>query len=154
MHDFIVHAKRLDNGEWVEGNLFVPDKPDTPTQICIGTNIVRITYDVDPSTIGWYTGSKDKNGKRIFEGDIFEFDDEVWESHYTSCGTEYDFCEIKNYGVVGFDEDRSCFDFVQYKFNENSVEADLHENHDIEFAEFVSELEVIGNIHDNPELIR
>lgn len=154
MHDFIVHAKRLDNGEWVEGNLFVPDKPDTPTQICIGTNIVRITYDVDPSTIGQYTGLTDKNGTRIFEGDIFEFDDEVWESHYTSCGTEYDSCEIKNYGVVGFDEDRSCFDFVQYKFNENSVEADLHENHDIEFAEFVSELEVIGNIHDNPELIR
>ena len=106
---------------------------------------------VIPSTVGQYTGLTDKNGNRIFEGDIFEFDDEVWESYYTSCGTEYDSWEIKNYGVVGFDEDRSCFDFVKYKFSENSVEADLHENHNIEFAEFVSELEVFANIHDNPE---
>ena len=154
MRDILFRGKRLDNGEWVEGNLFIPDKPDTPTQICIGTNIVRISYDVDPLTIGQYTGLKDKNGKRIFEGDVFEFDDEVWESYYTSCGTEYDSWKIKNYGVVGFDEDRSCFDFVRYKFSENSVEADLHENHNIEFAEFVSELEVIANIHDNPEMLR
>ena len=109
--------------------------------------------EVNPDTVGQYTGLTDKNGNKIFEGDIFKFNDEVWESSYTACGTEYDSYEVKNYGVVGFDEDRSCFDFVQYKFNENSVEADLHENYDIEFADFISELEVIGNIYDNPELL-
>lgn len=108
---------------------------------------------VDPETVGQYTGLKDKNGKKIFEGDIFKFDDEVWESSYTSCGTEYDSFAVENYGVVGFDEDMARFDFIKYKFNENSVEADLHENHNIDFSEFVSELEVIGNIYDNPELI-
>ena len=51
MRDIIFRGKRLDNGEWVEGNLFIPDKPDTPTQIRIGTNGVRICYDVNPSTI-------------------------------------------------------------------------------------------------------
>ena len=111
-------------------------------------------FAVYADTVGQYTGLTDKNGRKIFEGDIFKFNDEVWESYYTACGTEYDSYEVKNYGVVGFDEDRSCFDFVQYKFNENSVEADLHENYDIEFADFISELEVIGNIHDNPELLK
>lgn len=153
MREILFRGKRLDNGEWVEGNLFIPDKPDTPTQICIGTNIVRISYDVDPSTIGQYTGLKDKNSKKIFEGDIFEFDDKVWEN-YTSCGTEYGEYKIKNYGVVGFDEDRSCFDFVQYKFTKNSAASYLIENHNIKFAKFVSEWEVIGNIHDNNELMK
>ena len=125
----IISKEGIDNGRWQ------PEK-------------------VIPETVGQYTGLTDKNGRKIFEGDIFKFNDEVWESYYTSCGTEYDSYEVKNYGVVGFDEDRSCFDFVQYKFNENSVEADLHENYDIEFADFISELEVIGNIHDNPELLK
>lgn len=61
--------------------------------------------------------------------------------------------EVENYGVVGFDEYLAKFDFVRYKYGQNSVEADLHENHDIEFGEFVNELEVIENIHSNPELL-
>lgn len=95
----------------------------------------------------------DKNGVKIFEGDLFKFEDETWSSCYTSCGTEYDSWKVENYAVVGFNEDFAKYDFVQYKYNENSVEADLHENHCIEFADFVKELEAIGNIHDNPELL-
>ena len=108
---------------------------------------------VIPETVGQYTGLTDKNGKKIFEGDILKFDDEIWSSYYTSCGTEYDSWKIENYGVVGFDDDYAKYDFVKYKYNENSVEADLHENNTIEFADFVKDLEVIGNIHDNPELL-
>lgn len=36
----------------------------------------------------------------------------------------------------------------------NSVEADLHENHDMTFADFITDLEVIGNIYDHPELMK
>lgn len=134
MHDFIVHAKRLDNGEWVEGNLFVPDKPDTPTQICIGTNIVRITYDVDPSTIGWYTGLKDKNGKRIFEGDIFSRLDGAMDG-------------IPR--IVRWDEEHMEFKCPLVKkhwaFGKSNCSLWLMKYEDIE---------VIGNIHDNPELLK
>ena len=158
MRDYLFHGKRKDNGEWVEGCGIIATEN--------WVSIFNVIDDIDenssevneieilPETVGQYTGLTDKNGVRIFEGDIFKFDDEVWESSYTSCGTEYDSFAVENYGVVGFDEEMARFDFIKYKFSENSVEADLHENHTIDFSEFVCELEIIGNIHDNPELLK
>ena len=110
-------------------------------------------WHIESDTIGQYTGLTDKNGKKIFEGDIFKFEDEVWQSCYTPCGTEWDSWEAENCGVVGFNKELSQYDFVRYKFSQNSVEADLHESHDITFADFITDLEIIGNIHDNPELL-
>ena len=66
---------------------------------------------------------------------------------------EYDSREVENYGVVGYYKETARYDFCRYKYNENSVEAKLHETHYIEFADFVSGLEVIGNIFDNSELL-
>lgn len=150
MRDILFRGKRADNGDWHEGEDIM--RNTIRGKVCLA-KIGEDWISVDPKTVGQYTGLTDKNGKKIFEGDIFKFDDEVWEISYTSCGTEYDSFAVENYGVVGFDEDMARFDFIKYKFNENSVEADLHENHNIDFSEFVIELEVIGNIYDNPELI-
>lgn len=122
MKDIIFRGKRTDNGEWVCGNLFIPDRKDTPTQICIGTNVIRITYDIDPSTVGQYTGLTDKNGKEIFENDIVLLKGD--EEPYT---VEFDECCFQVYG------DSVCY--VMDNFYD----------HDIE---------VIGNIHDNPELLK
>lgn len=157
MRTILFKGKRKDNGEWVEGfycgkvnyTFFSPAKDSS--QI-IDNDLMW--HEVIPETVGQFTGLTDKNGKEIFEGDIFKFPDEIWESSYTSCGTEYDSFTVENYGVVGFCEDTGRFDFIKYKFDENSVKADLHENHDIEFCEFVSDLEIVGNIHDNAELLR
>ena len=136
MHDFIVHAKRLDNGEWVEGNLFVPDKPDTPTQICIGTNIVRITYDVDPSTIGQYTGLTDKNGKKIFEGDIIKYKN--------TDGIKFNGVALTVIGKVVYNEKNASFAI--------SGKDEIGAKHYDYFP--IKNIEVIGNIHDNPELLK
>lgn len=129
MREILFRGKRADNGEWVEGNLFIPDCPDKPTEICIGSNVVRITYEVVPTTIGQFTGLTDKNGTKIFEGDILEFtngDDEktpylvVWDDFFSSWH-------------IAQNGDRNFWD---------------------DFADFESErFEVIGNIHDNPELL-
>ena len=117
------------DGDWVEGNLFIPDKPDTPTQICIGTNIIRITYDVIPETVGQYTGLTDKNGKKIFEGDIIK-----------SC--EYDDIYFVKYCA---DDNYPAFDIVPEMNIECNGLSHLH---------IVEGIEVIGNIHDNPELLK
>lgn len=156
MREILFRGKRTDNGQWIYGYYFFEN-------INVYANFNGCHYvhpcgqnqafSVIPETVGQYTGLTDKNGTKIFEGDIFKFSDEIFESYYTSCGTEYNSWEVENYGVVGFCEDTGRFDFVEYKFNENSVEADLHENHDIEFYEFVSDLEIIGNIHDTPEML-
>lgn len=155
---YLYRGKTKPDGEWIYGGHMYVESLDRHIIVehdgckqfsdeCFGFSAVI------PETVGQCTGLRDKNGKLIFEGDIFKFDDEVWSSYYTSCGTEYDSYDVVNYGAIGFNKDSASYDFIKYKYNENSIEADLHENCNIEFADFVTELEVIGNKWDNPELL-
>lgn len=134
MREIIFRGKRIDNGEWVEGNLFVPDKVDfrkPPTEILMGTNIVRISYEVDPATVGQYTGLKDKTGlKRIFEGDIVKAQDDLIYSPFCFGIVGKVACIETGFFIEPKDPTES-----EYLFNECAV------------------YEVLGNIHDNPELL-
>ena len=122
MRDIIFRGKRIDDGEWVEGDL-LHGYCRGENEPCIASQKHSCTFDVIPETVGQYTGLKDKNGKRIFHGDIV--------THFSN----YLAKRINN---AETNEDGSFM----------SGEAFL-----IDWVE-CGGVEIIGNIHDNPELLK
>ena len=126
MREILFRGKRVDNGEWVEGDFC------HPSNICkesIGYDEqlkqsgipIWEDYNIRTETVGQYTGLTDKNGKKIFEGDIIKdrFDD------------------------IGQ---------IEYK---PKYAAFIIQGWETGFAFWVKkDIEVIGNIHDNPELLK
>lgn len=146
MRDIFFRGKRVDNREWVHGNLinnvFVFSKTgeDIPYILCVENidyysfeDIVEDNgiYEVIPETVGQYTGLNDKNGKKIFEGDILK-----QYADTTELGTDLYF-----FYKVGFDE--SCGKFCG---SINGTE--------LYYFDDLTDSEVIGNIFDNPELLK
>ena len=64
--EILFRGKQLNTGEWFFGNLF--DK-DTKGRTHIGTT-VRGCFNIDPETVGQFTGITDMHGRKVFEGDI------------------------------------------------------------------------------------
>ena len=128
MREILFRGKRKDNGEWVEGSLLKVTINGKTAYLIFGDNFSFDGNDVkalshalvDPDTVGQYTGMTDKNGKRMFEGDI----------------------------VV--DEDTGNIRTVEYRRNRFVFVSLLRHFFDVIYEE---DWEVIGNIHDNPELI-
>lgn len=133
MREFIFRGKRMDNGEWVYGHIYTQVYlPDTIEEEWywfikpIGSES-WVRYRVDPSTVGQYIGQEDTNGEMIFEGDILLLDD------------------IK--GIVNYGTGCFCVNLPHpdYLYRNNPAI-------DIVLNEYPG-LEIIGNIHDNSELI-
>ena len=133
MREILFLGKRMDDGEWVEGYLVKAVGGEcmilpVTTEHCGGAEFSE-GYHCDPTTVGQYTGLKDKNGKRIFEGDI---------CRNTRTG---EIVSVKWHGTM-----------AGYVWNKRRADGFL-----FDFGELFracDKYEVIGNIHDNPELLK
>ena len=141
MREILFRGKRIDNGEWTEGDfvggsMIVDNLEDTEN--AMGTYYGQTPYvgfvDVIPETVGQYTGLIDKNGKRIFEGDI------VAQNWY-----DYEEPADDGFGEVVFCEYDCSFSVMDVEKDGIVPLGRCHAYH--------WEAEVIGNIHDNPELL-
>lgn len=150
MREILFRGKRLDNGEWVEGCFGQHTSLDAfiivrPYPAMSGGWDALGFYEVDPETVGQYTGLEDRNGRRIFDGDLLN-------------GFSYPFLRdgdnAHNYfaEVVWFDNSPA-FGLYTHKNPLSAVRGISAGNCDYMEEFDSSDWEVIGNIHDNPKLL-
>ena len=152
MREILFRGKRIDGGEWVYGLLCRAG--DTYANIVEKSTEVMCT--VLTNTIGQCTGLIDKNGRKIFEGDIVRlFDISVGEI-VQECGAfgigfrkpiDYYYLASEIVSITG------CNNTPEFCYNDYYVSLyELYWNYNEE-NDNISVIEVIGNIHDNPELL-
>ena len=140
--EILFMAKRIDNGEWVEGYLFKNFHQESPHDRFSIQYKTRndekkwkpkyMAVEIDESTICQYTGLTDKNGNKIWENDVVKVESDVIGSPF-GCG------------MIGKIEYSECAFWVV----PNNILETTHL-----FADDCAEIEVIGNIFDNPELLK
>lgn len=126
MREILFRGRRSwGNKEWVEGDVF----HEYNGYVGISKKLLGIEmWEVDPETVGQYTGLKDKNGVKIFEGDILS-------AHLDD----------------GYPENETMLEVVWHNNGWYVKNGKFFDDFDKGFEKY---FEVIGNIHDNPELLK
>ena len=143
MREILFKAKRLDNGEWVEGSLivldadsgyyFITEPYQSASTLPVRDLIYNHTYLVDANTICQYTGLTDKNGNKIWENDVVNIDSySFWEPE--------DCC----YGVVRYSNAKAAF-----CLDSGSKWIPMYEC----TGSYTTIYENFGSILDNPKLL-
>ena len=135
----------IDEGtnEWVYGYYY--EKPDYycgDKRYYIFDDKTISKYNVLHETVGQYTGLTDKNGKKIFEGDIVESTSALVDLYGRKSGKE----TTRFYEVV-VTADNSSFTYGTREIGETYISRPIYKENSQRFYS------VIGNIHDNPELL-
>lgn len=149
MREILFRGKRLDDGEWVYGSfveqygakeIYLPDGVDSEHGFD--------HYHVLPESVGQYTGLKDKNGTKIFEGDILKVKT-MWHAEFPNIKNCFEPPTKKEtYWSVEYKDFRGEMGLMVYgidrRFHKLLTWNRLYN----------TEAEVIGNIYDNPELMK
>lgn len=153
MREILFRGKRKDNDEWVEGYLCRKYFAELPHDRCViqyettGNECEwtpkYMTAEVIPETIGQFTGLTDKNSKKIFEGDYWiDTDDDNLVLVVEFRNGQFCFVSYGWNGALmpyGYDETAGGF---------GECDCEPMTNY------YVEQIEIIGNIHDNPELLK
>lgn len=137
--EILFRGKRVDNREWVKGGIC---QTESWTVIITTTDFLGDLYEapycdmedveVIPVTVGRYTGLNDKHGVKIYEGDIIKT---------KKYGKIVGHSNVNDYDIFIVTYEPCMFRLVNKNRGFNLVD------------DGYSELEVIGNIHDNPKLL-
>ena len=152
MREHKYKAKRLDNGEWVEGYLWRSPQADYYIRKEIGLAYPKMNdFEIDPDTLCEFTGLTDRNGKYIWENDVIK------TQHFTNRPYSKYAKEKQFNGYVYWKESKFNGD-SKYEEQIYSGEWDVKIKQDIgAFVHYswgsLWDCEVIGNIFDNPELL-
>lgn len=153
MREIIFRGMRIDNGQWIWGDFIssasYPKRAwITECKTIFDMEICEIgVCEVGTSTVGQYTGLTDKNGVKIFEGDIVSAKNNI-------CGETYRF--LVEFGVCGGVENAEhpvgfpCFFFKEAT---GVIPSEYMMRKDPVYFMNAYKCEVIGNAYDNPELI-
>ena len=133
MREILFRGKQISDGEWVEGYLGIEVNNSPVIQWCefdenYGVDCVEESA-VIPETVGQYTGLKDKNGRKVFEGDI-----------------------LSGYLDDLFPEEESRYEVIWHDYGWHIRSNGLLDTPDNGWLK--ENFEVIGNIYDNPELLK
>lgn len=141
MREILFRGKRTDNGAWVEGAFCLKDSDDPFGDMVDRPSIIKYDppwdgfwFRVDPETVGQFTGLTDENGAKIFEGDIVRY------SEMLLAGEEYEHKDPVLYLEGGFTVGVYFLNHWLRDIADGNVQ--------------LEGIEVIGNIHDIPELLK
>ncbi len=141
MREILFRGKNCVTNNWVYGNYCAAEYLNSNGVEHLIIEVPRngVSARVIPETVGQYTGLTDKNGKKIFEGDIVRAYDYVFSIKYGKCGGTPN---ADNYGYMGF--------YLEAVSEGTKLCARYGLRDDICYF---TDIAVIGNIHDNPELM-
>lgn len=158
MREILFKAKRIDNGEWIIGNLVVSEDAEEGWKAIIiptfDSNIFtkggakgnlgfENWHRVDENTICQYTGLTDKNGNKIWENDVVRYQFDTDDCIFPNKDTK------KRVGKIFFSDFRASFSVAMGRNGSKAINNDL-----FKYVQNGNRVEVIGNIFDNPELIK